>query len=103
MACFAFLTLLSGLFSLPALILGLALTVVAYVELRGARKLRRLDITAPRQLGFNQIALGGLLLLYGGWGVAQALFAPSPYEAYLAAGGQVAEAIGISGIFYIIT
>lgn len=94
MACFAFLTILSGLFSLPELpelFLGLGLAAVAYAELRGSKKLRAFDLAAPRWLGFNQMTLGGLLLLYGGWGLFQALVAPSPYESYLAGGGQVAE------------
>ncbi len=81
MACFAGLTLLSGLFffSLPALLLGIGMSVIAYVELRGARRLRRFDLGAPRQLGLNQIALGVLLFGYGLWGLLHALFGPSPY------------------------
>ncbi len=93
MACFAGLTLLSGLFSLPALLLGIGMSVIAYIELRGARRLRRFDLGAPRQLGLNQIALGVLLFGYGLWGLLNALFGPSPYEQYLAAGGQMAEVI----------
>ena len=68
-----------------------ALGVIAYVELRGSRGLRRFDLEAPRRLGYNQIALGVLLVAYGAWGLVGALVAASPYESYLAAGGQVAE------------
>ena len=93
MACFAGLTLLSGLFSLPALLLGIGMSVIAYIELRGARRLRRFDLGAPRQLGLNQIALGVLLFGYGLWGLLNALFGPSPYEQYLSGGGQMAEVI----------
>ncbi len=93
MACFAGLTLLSGLFSLSALLLGIGLSVIAYIELRGAKRLRRFDIGAPRQLGLNQIALGVLLFGYGLWGILEALFGPSPYEQYLAGGGAMAETI----------
>ncbi len=93
MACFAGLTLLSGLFSLPAFLLGIGLSAIAYIELRGAKRLRRFDLGAPRQLGLNQIVLGVLLFAYGAWGLLHALFGPSPYEQYLAGGGQMAEAI----------
>ncbi len=88
---FAFISLLSGLFSLVSLLLGAALAAIAFVELKGSKKLRRFDLAAPKILGFNQIALGLVLVVYGGYGIAQALFGPSPYEAQLATGGPVAE------------
>lgn len=93
MAVFAFITLLTGLFSIVSLLLGAGLGVVAYFELRGSRKLRDLDLTAPVHLGFNQIALGVLIILYCSWGVLQALVGPSPYDSYLAAGGDTARMI----------
>jgi hypothetical protein len=93
LAFFAFITLLSGLFSLVALLLGIGLTVVACIELRGAKRMRQLDDTAPRMLGFNQIGLGVMVVLYSGWGIWQAVAGPSPYESYLAQGGKVAELI----------
>ncbi|MHC4766382.1 MAG: hypothetical protein ACYTF2_14895 [Planctomycetota bacterium] len=52
LAVFAFLTLLFGLFSLTSLLLGVGLGIVAYIELRGSRELRRFDETAPRRLGW---------------------------------------------------
>jgi len=91
---FGALTVLTGIFSLPALLLGVGLCIVAYFELDGSKKLRRLDASAPRQLGFNQLALAGLLALYGAWGVYYALTAPNPYEAHLSSNGQVADMIG---------
>ena len=94
MAVFAFITLFSGLFSLVALLLGIGLTVVAYVELRGAKRMRQLDDTAPRLLGFNQIGLGAMVSLYCCWGIWQAVAGPSPYDSYLAQGGSTAEMIG---------
>ena len=91
MAFFAAITFLSGLFSWPALLIGAALGVIAYVELRGSKGLRRFDLEAPRWLGYNQMALGVLLVAYGAWGLVHALVAASPYESYLAGGGPVAE------------
>ena len=93
MAVFAFITLLGGLFSLVSLILGVGLSIVSYYELRGAKRLRAFDDTAPIHLGFNQIALCAIIVLYCSWGMWQAVFSPSPYDSYLAAGGDTAELI----------
>ena len=93
MAFFAFITLLTGLFSIVSLLLGVGLAVVAYFELRGSRRLRGLDDAAPFQLGFNQLGLGVLVILYCSWGIWHAVAGPSPYESYLAAGGDTAELV----------
>ena len=64
MAVFAFITLLSGLFSFVSLMLGVGLSIVSYYELGGSKRLRALDDTAPILLGFNQIALLAIIVLY---------------------------------------
>ncbi|MHC5005240.1 MAG: hypothetical protein ACYTJ0_19220, partial [Planctomycetota bacterium] len=87
LAVFAFITLLSGIFSLPALLLGIGMSIAAWVELRGARGLRRLDLCAPRQLGCNQLCLAAMLCLYGGWGIISTITGPGPYDHHLAQGG----------------
>jgi len=91
MATFAAITLLSGLFSLPALLLGIGMAIAAKVELSGARGLRRMDPAAPRRLGLNQLAFGMMLAAYGGWGAIAAVIGPGPYDEQMAGGGQVAE------------
>ena len=40
---------------------------IALVELNAAKKLGRLERQAPRMLGFNQIALAVLIILYSLW------------------------------------
>jgi hypothetical protein len=64
---FGGLTLLFGMFSPVAWILGVGMIVVAYVELRGAKRMRLLDPQAPRMLAWNQVVLGGLLLAYASY------------------------------------
>src|SRR4051794_40425315 len=64
---FAALTLIFGLTSASSVIMGLAMGAVAYVELRSAGRLRRLDPNAARMLGFNQLALGAVLITYALW------------------------------------
>ena len=88
---FAVLTLLTGIFSLTALLLGIGLLVISIVELRGAKKLRRFDLRGPVVLGFNQLALGSVLSVYGAFSIIAALNAPGRYAEYTAGGGQMAE------------
>ena len=63
---FGGLTLLGGMISLSpiALLLGGGMIAVAYVEIRGAKRMRLLDPQAPRTLAWNQVVLGGMLLAY---------------------------------------
>ncbi len=91
MALFAGISLLGGLFSLQSFLLGLGLGAVAFVELRGARGLRALDLAAPRALALNQVGLVVVVIAYAGWSIVTALFGPGPYDAQLAAGGDIAE------------
>ena len=71
---FGALTFLVGAisFSWIGLLLGGGMLAVAWVEFRGADRLRRLDAGATKSLAFNQLVLGGLLLtyaIYSLWGV----------------------------------
>lgn len=91
---FAALSLLVGLFSLKSLLIGAVLAVVAYNEFAGARQLRCYDERAARRLGFNQIGLGVVLVVYAVWSICGAVAAPSSFEAALAAGDQATPLIG---------
>lgn len=78
MACFAGLTLLAVVFGdVEALVLGVLLGAIAFNELRGAAMLRRFDLRAARRLGFNQIALGVLIVAYASWSLAASLKSPA--------------------------
>ncbi len=93
LAFFGAVSLLSGLFSLPAFLLGLGLCAVAFVELRGAKGLRAIDLAAPRRLALNQLGLVVVVTAYAGWNIVQALVGPGPYDVHLAAGGPIAETL----------
>jgi len=54
------------------IVVGLALTTIAFIELRTAKSLRRLDVRSARVLGFNQVALAGLIILYSLWRIHDA-------------------------------
>jgi len=93
MAVFGTISLLAGLFSLPSFLLGIGLVVVAWVELRGARALRAVDLNAPRSLALNQLGVLVLVTAYAGWGVVTALVGPGPYDEQIAAGGAIADSL----------
>lgn len=91
MAFFGAITLVSGLFSLRALLLGIALSAVAWVEIRGAKRLRVFDLRAPLHLAMNQVGLVAAITVYAGWGILEAMSGPGLYADQIAAGGDVAE------------
>ena len=77
LAVFAAITLLSVLFGdFMSLLLGIGLSVVAYNELRGGAMLRRLDAAGARRLGYNQFALGVMIVGYAAWSLLSALSNP---------------------------
>jgi len=60
---FAALTLLTGLTDPSGLLMGAGMGAVAFVELRAASRLRRLETGVTRTLGFNQLALAGIFIV----------------------------------------
>jgi hypothetical protein len=64
---FAVLSVICGLASVEGVMVGLALGVIAYFELRGAGQLKRLETRATRMLTINQLCLAGLLVSYASW------------------------------------
>jgi hypothetical protein len=67
LAVFGALTLVCGLSSATAILVGLGLGAVAFVELKTIPKLKQLDPAAPKTLGYNQLALAAILILYAIW------------------------------------
>ena len=70
LAIFGGLTLICGLTSPTAILVGLGLGTVAFVELRTLPKLKQLDPKAPNVLAYNQLALAGILIVYAVWNLA---------------------------------
>lgn len=79
-ALFAAITVLTGFYDVPTFLLGLAMAVIAIVELRGASSLKRLDLLAPQRLALNQIAFGIVLIAYAAWQLWANLHAPSELD-----------------------
>ncbi len=78
MAVFAGLTLLVAFLSdWTAWMCGAGLALIAWNEIRGGVMLKRLEPRGARVLGWNQIALGVLLVAYGVWSLAISLKQPA--------------------------
>ena len=71
-------SLLFGLSSGTALVVGAGLAIVAWNELRGRKLLLRSDPRGPRLLGWNQLGLMGLLVAYCVWSIYAGLTGTSP-------------------------
>jgi len=69
-ALFAAPSFICGLTSgFSGVLLGAAMGVIAYFEFTGAAAVRRLDVTAPRRLAYNQLAFAATLILYALWSI----------------------------------
>ena len=88
---FGALTLLTGLTDLSGILMGAGMGAVAFVELRGAGQLRRLEPKAARMLAFNQLALAGILTLYALWRLHAEMTGAGPFQAYKSADPQLAR------------
>ena len=80
---FAAITILFGLFSLTAMVLGVGMAVVTWNEYRGRAMVRRFDREGPRLLGRNQLGLMVLIIAYALWSMYQTTSHPDPELAQL--------------------
>lgn len=86
-ALFAGITLIVGLSTISATWMGLAMIITAFVEFKARERLRRLDSSAARTLGYNQVVLGLLILFYAAWNVDSIIVAsPGPLTINFSAG-----------------
>jgi hypothetical protein len=90
-ATFAFLTVLFGITSPSSILIGGLMGLVAFIELRTVRSLRRLQPEAARTLAFNQLALGSLLAAYAVWQIYRELTGTGDYAEIAASDAQLAE------------
>ena len=90
-AAFAALTTLFGITQPLTLVMALVMACIAIIELRGAKRLGRLDPRAARTLGLNQLALGALLILYALGQIHAELTGPGVYDTLAAADPHLAQ------------
>ncbi len=83
-----------GEFDWIAWVMGVGLGTLAWNELRGRRLLLRLDPRGPIVLGWNQLALLGLVFAYAAWMLRSGLMTPSPYEEAMRAEPMLRQVLG---------
>jgi hypothetical protein len=88
---FAALTLLFGFTSVSGILIAAGMGAVAFLELRGAARIRLLQPEAARGLGFNQLALGGLLIAYAAWQIFSHLTGTGEYAQLAASDPQLGQ------------
>jgi hypothetical protein len=80
-AIFAGIVLFTGISTTDATWMGLLMTMAAMVEFRARDRLRRLETSAARTLGWNQLALGLVIVLYAAWNIdGQIQLSPGPIQ-----------------------
>jgi hypothetical protein len=83
-----------ALFSVAGFIMALGFTVIAFIEFRGRRRLLQYDPSAAKLLGWNQIGLLTLIVVYCLWQLWAGLSGPSPLAAELKAQPELGDALG---------
>ncbi|MCG8508395.1 MAG: hypothetical protein MI741_04125 [Rhodospirillales bacterium] len=63
-------------------VVACVLGVLGYIEVRGGKRLKRLDATAARTLAWNQVALLGAILMYCAWRIYAAYTTPGLVDQY---------------------
>jgi len=93
--------LIGGIWSAPALVLGIGLAAAAYFELRGRRSLVALDMRGPRLLAMNQALVAASVTVYCLWQIWNAMHeqATSPELSMLLADPAMAELMPNSADF----
>lgn len=87
-------------FSLQGLAISIGLGVVAWNEFKGRAMLRLLDPRGARRLGFNQIGLGAVIVIYCMWSLLAALFGPDAYAEIVAENPELGQILGSTGDLY---
>ena len=92
-AIFGGLTTLLSLGSVPALVLGLGMVIIGYLQLRSTARLKRLDAGSLKQMAVHQIALGILLCAYGAYSLWQVKHNPPFIAARMVSDPEMAEIV----------
>lgn len=81
-------------FNFQGLLITLGLGAVAYHEFKGRRLLHLLDTRAPKLLGYNQLALGAVIVGYCAWNLIAELAGPGSYAQTIQENPELAEVLG---------
>ena len=84
-------TMFSGGITIAAVTITVTLGLVAWYEFRGRKMLKQLDVAACRLLGWNQLALLGVLVAYCSWSIVWGYLYPSSLAEGLAEHPELLE------------
>jgi ABC-type enterobactin transport system permease subunit len=96
---FAALSAPFALFSMTGFLVTVGLAVIAYDELHGRKRLLQFDPAAATQLGWNQVALLTMIVVYCLWMMFTGLTGAGPFAAEAAADPEIASALSSLGDF----
>ena len=91
---FAALSVPFALFGIAGFLITVGLTVIAYNEFRGRKRLLQFDPSAAALLGWNQVGLLTLIIAYCLWMLFTGLTGAGPLAAELEANPELAGALG---------
>ena len=89
-----------GEFDWLGVIMCVGLGVLAWNELRGRKLLLQFNPRSPGILGWNQVALLGLIVVYAAWMLGVAMFGANPYEEAIRNEPMAAQMLGDVGGLY---
>lgn len=81
-------------------IMAAGLGAIAWNEFRGRRMLQQFHPRGPHVLGWNQLALLALVVVYAGWMLCTALLGANPYEEVMRREPETAQVLGDIGGLY---
>jgi hypothetical protein len=91
---FAALSAPFALFSIAGFLVTVGLSVIAYNEFRGRKRLLRFDPLAPVLLGWNQVGLMMLIIGYCLWMLFVSCTGAGPFAAQVESNPELADAAG---------
>ena len=83
-----------GEFDIIGLGMGAGLALLAWNEFRGRAMLRRFELYGCHVLGWNQLSLMAMVIVYAAWMLAGALWGPGPYDEAIASESMLAGPLG---------
>jgi hypothetical protein len=86
-----------ALYSVDGLVVAVALAIVAYNEFRGRTRLLAFDPSAAALLGWNQLGLLAMIIVYCLWMLYTSLTGANPLAADMKANPEIGEVLGMSG------
>ena len=97
---FVVVTAMFGEFGWVAAIMGIGLGVISWNEFRGRKLLQQFNQRGLTVLGWNQLALLGLIVAYAAWMMGVGLLEANPYEEVMQREPATVQMLGDIGSLY---